>query len=214
MLHDASTLHPRLRDPAVIAAIREDWHQTRCLRIPAVLRPGLADEFHASALDGAFELFERREADVSVLIWRRFVSWAGTHPECEALITRDIPALLSELSGRDLQAPEGEGVAWDLFRKGCYLDAHTDQAPHRVVAWVVGLTRESWPASEGGHLEFLEPDHRTVRDRRPPGFDTLDAYSIYPMLRPHRVPLLTTHHTRLATNGWVSGPVRDPLEGG
>lgn len=214
VLHDATTLHPRLREPAGIEPIRRLWAEERCLRIDRVLRPGLADELHDSASSGPFELFERREADVSVLLWRRLVSWSEAHPELEAVLRRDLPALLSAVCGRTLTPPEGTGAAFDLFKKGCYLDAHTDQAPHRVVAWVLGLTRDRWPAAEGGHLEFLEPDHQTVRSSRPPGFDTLDAYAIYPMLRPHRVPLLTTHRTRLATNGWLGGEVADPLEGG
>jgi len=89
---------------------------------------------------------------------------------------------------------------------------HTDQGADRLVAYVIGLTRDEWPAEHGGHLEFLEPDEVTVKDRVAPGWGTLDLFCIYPLLRPHRIPLLKLPVTRLSINGWLSGELKGPEE--
>jgi len=215
------TLDPRLADPSHLADLKERWASSRRLRIEDALAPGLARALAEAATARPFHYFERHVNEVRALFWRQAVAWSTPRSEfapidaLRHLIGVDLPALATAITGQRLAAvqhDEADGVAFDLYTRGSYLDTHTDQGSERLVAYVIGLTDEAWPHEDGGHLEFLAPDESTVLDRIPPGFGTLDLFCIYPLVRPHRVPILTRHVTRLSVNGWLTGELVAPKE--
>jgi len=216
-------LHPRLVDPRALADLRAAWRQARWIRIDDALAPGLAEAIADAALAHAFEPVYRHEADVRCFFFRQVHAFARAASDVPAtfgpiarvhdLIVRALPALASAVTGQRLEAIDNAGVAIDCYTRGSYLDAHTDRGPGRLVAYVIGLTRDAWPASDGGWLERLAPDARTVIERVPPGFDTIDLFTIHPLLRPHRVSLLGAPVTRLSINGWLTGELVGPDEG-
>ncbi|MFO0744669.1 MAG: 2OG-Fe(II) oxygenase family protein [Myxococcota bacterium] len=219
MLDDAPTLHPRFRDPAVLGALRSRWAETRRLRIDDALAPGLADALAAAALAHRFAFFEKHVSEVHCLFWRQTHVYPrpgegssfGPIEEARRLFEVDLPALASAITGQALHGLGDDALVIDCYLRGSYLDVHTDQGADRLVAYVVGLTRDRWPADAGGHLEFLWPDEATVIDRVAPGFGTLDLFAIYPLVRPHRIPILTAPVTRLSINGWLAGEL-DPRD--
>lgn len=220
MIADAPTLHPRLADPAVLHALRDEWAATRRLRVHEALAPGLAAALAQAASEHPFTFFEKHVSEVRCVFWRQLQRFPeagegssfGPIEQARRLIQVDLPALVSAITGQALHASGGNGIAIDYYTRGSYLDAHTDQGADRLVAYVIGLTRDGWPAAAGGHLEFLEPDELSVHDRLAPGWDTLDVFCIYPLRRPHRIPLLTLPVTRLSINGWLSGELAGPGE--
>lgn len=224
-----STLSPHLSDPTHLAALRADWATRRRLRIPDALDPDLTDALVDLASSHPFQLFERHVSDVRALFWRqthRLPAPPATPPPSappeapvpealhalRELIDRDLPALASAITGQSLRAAAGDGIAIDFYTRGSYLDAHTDQGADRLIAYVIGLTADTWPHEDGGHLEFLAPDEHTVLDRVAPGYGSLDLFTIYPLTRPHRVPLLRRPVTRLSINGWLTGELAHPRE--
>lgn len=212
-----ATLHPRLADPAVLASLRDRWAATRRLRIDDALRPELAEELVDAAVALGFEYFEKHEGDVHALFYRQVQRYQGNArfapiAQARQLLEVDLPALASAITGQALHAADREGFAIDYYTRGAYLDAHTDRGPDRLVAFVVGLTEESWPAEDGGHLEFLAPDESTVVERVAPGFGSIDLFTVHPLIVPHRVPILRRPVTRLSINGWLTGEVAGPGE--
>lgn len=216
-LADLPTLHPRFADPAVVSELARAWVRERRLRVRDVLAPGLAARLADAALAHPFAFFERHVSDVRCVFWRQLQPYdAASTFEPLALARRlfedDLPRLASAITGQALRSQGDTALALDCYLRGSYLDTHTDQGRDRLVAYVVGLTRDRWPAELGGHLEFLWPDEETVIDRIEPGFDTLDLFQIYPLLRPHRIPILQARVTRLTVNGWLAGELLGPGE--
>lgn len=225
---EASTLHPRLLDPATLAALRSTWATARRLRIEDALDPDLADALVDLAASHPFSFFERDPSQASPgapYSEVRCVFWRQVHPlpdpaspaplalhRLRRFIDLDLPELASQITGQSLRAAAGTGVAIDFYTRGSYLDAHTDQGADRLIAYVVGLTADTWPEKDGGHLEFLGPDEHTVIDRIAPGYGSLDLFTVYPLTRPHRVPLLKRAVTRLSINGWLTGELKGPGE--
>lgn len=210
------TLAPRSAEQ--LAALRRTWAESRRVRISDALVPDLARDLALSASARPFHYFERHVNEVRALFWRQTVAWDTAPSEfapiaaLRHLIEVDLPALASAITGQALRAVQDQGVAFDLYTRGSYLDTHTDQGAERLIAYVIGLTEDAWPAEDGGHLEFLAPDESTVLDRIPPGFGTIDLFCIYPLVRPHRVPILTRQVTRLSVNGWLTGELVAPGE--
>lgn len=190
------------------------------MRIDDALAPGLALAIADAAMEHRFDVFDRHAADVRGFFFRQVQAYPtegatstfGPIARVRDLLVRDLPALATAITGQRLVAIDNDGIAIDCYTRGSYLDAHTDQGPGRLVAFVVGLTRERWPAEDGGWLERLAPDERTVIERVAPGFGTIDLFTIHPLLRPHRVSLLRTHVTRLSINGWLTGELVGPEE--
>ena len=219
-MSEPATLHPRLQDPAVLGELRARWATTRRLRIEDALAPGLAEVIVEAAGAHPFAFFEKHVSDVHCVFWRqeqRFprageASAFAAIGELRRLVEVDLPALASAITGQALRSAAGDGVSIDYYTRGSYLDAHTDQGADRLIAFVVGLTHGRWPAEGGGHLEFLAPDEETVIDRVAPGWGSLDLFCIYPLLRPHRIPLLRDNVTRLSINGWLTGALKGPEE--
>lgn len=213
-----ATLAARLREPTTLAALRARWVEGRRLRIPDALAPGLADAIVAAAGAQPFAFFERHVSEVHCVFWRQVqaLTQAPTTfapiAALRQLLLTDLPALASAITGQKLHASDADGFAIDYYTRGSYLDAHTDQGADRLVAFVIGLTREAWPAEDGGHLEFLEADERTVQARVAPGWGSIDLFCVYPLLQPHRIPILTRPVTRLSINGWLGGELYGPGE--
>jgi hypothetical protein len=212
------TLHPRLAEAGALDALSERWRTRRRMRIEDALAPGLAEAIVASAGQLPFSFFERHEGEIHCVLWRQPHALEGdargfaAMPELRRLLTVDLPALASAITAQALGPAPGGHFAIDYYTRGSYLDAHSDRGPDRLVAYVVGLTGERWPAERGGHLEFLAPDEETVIERVAPGFGSLDLFCIYPLTAPHRVPLLRDPVTRLSINGWLDGELKGPGE--
>lgn len=202
------TLEARLADPIEIDRLRAAWRKTKRIRVDDALRPEVADALLEGAAEHGFDFFEKHVSDVRCVFWRQTHVFGsdGFGPMALAtkLILDEIPRLVSAITGQALHG-SGAGFSIDYYTRGSYLDVHTDQGADRLIAYVVGLTADTWPAADGGHLEFLEADFETVAERVAPGFGTLDLFTVYPLLRPHRVPLLKKPVTRVSINGWLSG---------
>ncbi|MCW8140376.1 MAG: 2OG-Fe(II) oxygenase [Planctomycetota bacterium] len=207
-----TSLHPRLRDPAALAALARDYRASGGnLRVAGVLAPGLAEALPDLLLSLPFSAHHVQDDHVRCFFWRCVIAVPPEGPGAlpspldllGRFVTQDLPALASAISGRAVRGPVEDVLPACLYRKGSYLDAHEDHGVDRAVAFVLGLTRGAWPAEAGGHLEFLAEDRETVVERRPPGFDTLDLYDVRPVVRWHRVPLLLEHVERLTVSGWL-----------
>lgn len=198
--------HPAL-DDAAVAALRAAWQDAGSVRVAPVLddaaardvvdavraqphalavgRAGLGFQYHAYALvpeDGCEHLL------------CRFGRWLWT----------DGVALASAISGLALAPPPDRTFVCTRYDKGCYLDPHNDHDGARAVAFVLGLTEASWPAEDGGHLEFLATDAVGVRvvERRAPGWNTLDLFDVRGRDRVHAVPIVRRRVERRAVIGW------------
>lgn len=206
-----STLHPRLLDPGVLRDLARDFAATGNLRVEQVLAPGLADALPDVLRALPFSEHCEDDEHVRCFFWRCVIripgpSDASLPPPFDRLarfVKHDLPALASAITGRAVRGPTEDWIPVCLYRKGSYLDDHEDHGIGRAAAFVLGLTRDAWPAERGGHLEFLSPDRRAVVERRAPGFDTLDLYDVRPVVRWHRVPLLVEHAERLTVSGWL-----------
>ena len=119
----------------------------------------------------------------------------------------DVLRWVMACTGEALEPPEHPTLDSTLYTKGSYLDPHNDKAPQRRIAFVLGLTPTTWPADQGGHLEFLEQrdGRRRVVQRRQPGFNTLDLFDVHRQTAVHQIPLLTHAHERRAISGWFHG---------
>lgn len=217
-----ATLDPRLADAAALAPLRAEWAATRRLRLEHALDPKLTEALLDLSALHPFTFFERQpsqDSEVRCVFWRQVHALPDPDTPAPLVLHRlrrfievDLPALASAITGQALRAAAGSGVAIDFYTRGSYLDAHTDQGHDRLVAYVVGLTAETWPPEDGGHLEFLAPDEHTVLHRVAPGYGSLDLFTVYPLTRPHRVPLLKKPVTRLSINGWLTGELKGPGE--
>lgn len=207
-----STLHPRLRDPAVQDELRRAWSASGgSLRLEQLLAPGLA----ATLAEAALARFPFQGFHLPAgrgprgFFWRCVIDLAGERPEppldaAADFVLRDLPWLALAITGRTLRVPEPI-MGFCSYVKGCYLDAHEDEwVGEHATAWVVGLTRDAWPEAEGGHLTFLADDRTTPLGSRPPGWDTLDLYDVHPVSRWHAIPLLETHRERLTLSGLLT----------
>lgn len=196
-------LHPALDLPALATR----WQITRNLRIDDFLVPEAAEAL-ADALRGQPHTLRCGNGPLTFLYGECTLIPEPDcgHPTCAFArwwhgAGRGV---IEGLTGRALSSPPDARVVATLYGKGCYLDTHNDFDGHRAVAYVLGLTRTRWPADEGGHLEFLgvENGEVVVRERRAPGFNTLDLFEVCGSPPPHRIPIVTRHHERRAISGW------------
>jgi hypothetical protein len=130
---------------------------------------------------------------------------------CDHLLCRfgrwlwsDGAAWIGALTGIELMPPPGRTLVTTLFDKGSHLDPHNDWDGTRKVAFVLGLTEETWPAEDGGHLEFLDTDgkHIVVVESRPPGWNTLDLFDVRQPTCNHAIPILRRRAERRVISGW------------
>jgi Rps23 Pro-64 3,4-dihydroxylase Tpa1-like proline 4-hydroxylase len=201
-------LHPRLRDPAEIAALREAWQRAHALRIGRFLDDDAALALRDALRDCLHQLQTPHDDTLS------FQYWAFPQQpdlECDHVVCRtsrwlwtEGVAWVAELIGIELAGPEDRILVSTLYDKGSYLDPHNDWNGSRKVAYVLGLTEGSWPAEDGGWLEFLTADDDGVHvlERRPPGWNTLDLFDVRSPDRPHAIPIVRRRLERRAISGW------------
>ncbi len=205
-------LHPRLLEPDVLRRLAADYAAAGgTIRVSEVLAPGLAGVLPDALRGLPFSAHCEQDEHVRCFFWRCIVAIPG--PEEEPLpapldrlgrfVKHDLPALASAITGRRVLGPTEDWIPVCLYQKGSYLDEHEDHGVGQATAFVLGLTRGAWAPEAGGHLEFLADDRVTLLERRAPGFDTLDLYDVRPVVRWHRVPLLTEHVERLTVSGWL-----------
>ncbi|HTM21629.1 MAG TPA: 2OG-Fe(II) oxygenase family protein [Kofleriaceae bacterium] len=196
-------LHPRLRDPDAVAALADAFAASGSLRIDSVLDERAAATLADALAAQPFALKSPR-GDLRFLYYEHaFVPETGCdHPTCAAgrWLWSEAAALAGRLAGAALGPPVDRMVTATLYSRGCYLDAHNDTDGSRALAFVLGLTRDTWPAERGGHLEFLHG--LAVRERRAPGWNTLDLFDVRAPRHTHRVPMLLDPVLRLAVSGW------------
>ncbi|MBP8810663.1 MAG: 2OG-Fe(II) oxygenase [Kofleriaceae bacterium] len=205
-------LSDRWRDPAVVAEAAAAWRARPNLRLTDLL----ADDAIAALHDAVAALphpLEARAApdfayqygavasppeDACDHVWCQFARWWWTEGV----------ALASAITGRALAPPADRALMSTRFRRGSYLDPHNDHDGARVIAYVVGLTRASWPAEHGGQLEFLavEDGQVVVTERRAPGWNTLDLFDVTGTAHLHQVSIVTADVERRALPGWFYGP--------
>jgi hypothetical protein len=185
------------------------------LRVPGFLSADLAGTLRDALRHQQMSL---ERSPIGLFQYFHYPFWPDDdceHPLCAFArwLRTDGAAWVSAITGRDLVSPPDEIFVGFWYGKGCWLDAHNDFGKGRAVAFVIGLTAEPWPESDGGWLEFLDADHRVI-ERRPPGFGTVDLFDVSHRRAIHRVPMVRTHRERLTISGWfyprVPGEGIDP----
>lgn len=207
-------LAAELKDPTRFAELQAAWRQRGRLRIEGFLAEGEAEALRAELREQPFELrVPGPDEFLSMQYWSFALTPARAEvPRCAAFLRwfygegRD---WLGELTGRSLARPIDDKVVGTLYAKGCYLDTHNDAREGRSLAFVLGLTQGSWPAEEGGHLEYLRFEEGQVRveERCAPGWNTLDLFPADPAPL-HRIPLMSEQHERRAITGWFEAAER------
>lgn len=203
-------LHPDLATEEAAQAIRDRWRAEASLRIS----PFLAEDRASAILDAlrpqAFTLMATVSANLSFQYFAFALRPDETcdHVLCEfgRWLWSHGTEWLSGVTGLDLGPPSSRLVQSTLYTRGCYLDPHNDHDNVRQVAFVFGLTSEPIAEDAGGSLEFLDKDdrgHVTVRERRLPGWNTLDIFDVRTPVRQHRIPLVVRPMERRAITGWL-----------
>jgi hypothetical protein len=202
-------LAPRWEDPVLRDETASIWQRTRSLRIDGLL----VDEDARALRDALRGLpHELRGGGNSPSFAFQYGSLGNIpEPDCDHMLCQfgrwwwSIGlAFVNDITGMSLHPPEDRMVVSTLFQRGSFIDPHNDYDRVRRCAFILGLTEATWPASEGGHLEFLEMDGSEVRvcERRAPGWNTLDLFDVTGTDRVHQVPILTRDVERRAFSGW------------
>jgi hypothetical protein len=202
-------LGERWRDPATIAAAARAWRARPNLRLEglladdtiAALRDTVAALHHplvaASAPDYAYQYgaVASPPEDGCDHAWCQFARWWW----------QDGVALIDAVTGERLRPPRDRVLMSTELRRGGFLDPHNDFDGARRVAYVLGLTRDSWAPALGGHLEFLAvvDGRAVVTERRAPGWNTLDLFAVDRDPPLHQVPIVTANVERRAITGWL-----------
>lgn len=201
-------LHPSLTDERTIDHLRAHWHTRGSLRVAPFLAEDTAEELHGAVQQQPLTLQAPPPSTFNFQYWAYAFQ---PEPACDHLLCRvgrwlfsDGAAWVSALTGLRLGPPADRVLMTTLYSRGSYLDAHNDHDGARQVAYILGLTRDTWPAEHGGHLEFLRADERSVHviERRPPGWNTLDLFDVRRPVHLHRVPILRRRAERRAITGW------------
>ena len=199
-------LHPIWNEPGAVAALTEHWEETRNLRIEPLLAEEVASELLERLESQPYRLQSAsRDGALALQYWGLGMLPGGEMADFVTWLHGDLGAWIAGWTRRKLAPPADGQLLSTLYTKGCYLDPHNDYDGERELAYVLGLTPASWPAEEGGWLEFLEPSGRTigVAERRPPGWNTLDLFDVsQPTCPAHRVSLLTGRQHRRVVAGW------------
>lgn len=207
----AQTPNPLLT-PTRLTACANAWAEHNSLRLIEVLPQKLAEATADAILNTPLQSYHQHDEHIRCFMWRAVLPYDPKAPgelhapfgEIASWLQHDLPALATALTGRRVHPPTHSAVPLCVFRKGCYLDTHNDYSSGAAIAWVLGLTRESWDLDLGGSLEFVSNrEGSDVLERRRPGFNTLDLYTVHPVARWHRVPLLRTDVLRVTVSGWL-----------
>ena len=192
------------------AELRAAWAERRSLRIEQFLDEAVARELRDAIVDLPYRLdapppgmFRYQYSSVTLALEEdcdhatcRFGRWLWS----------DGLARIAAITGMTLVPPPGRQLVAHLYEQGSYLDPHNDFDGRRKVAFILGLTQQegAWPASDGGHLEFLAFDEHGARvtERRAPGWNTLDLFDVTGIERIHQVPVITRAVQRRTFAGW------------
>lgn len=203
-------LHPSIE--ARVPALQATWREHGSLRIDSFLRDEVATELADSLRSLPHTIHSGAPPGLGFLYYELALT---PEPSCDHVTCRagrwlfaDGLAWVAALTAVPLAPPPDGRLIATLYGKGGYLDPHNDVDGSRAIAYVIGLTRGKWPAEEGGHLEFLDArgDRIAVRERRAPGWNTLDLFDVRTIGRTHRIPMVTEHHERRAVSGWFHRP--------
>lgn len=202
-------IHPDLLAPGATDALAAAWAERGSLRIAPLLAPEAAEAVEAALMQQPMSLLSPAPGGFRYQYWAlSYHPDETTDPTLAALgrwIHGGLAALCSKLTGRRLGPPADGRLLSTLYTRGCYLDPHNDADGRRSVAYVIGLSRPSWPASEGGHLEFLSVSGGAVvvSERRLAGWNSLDLFDVSARAPLHRVPPLLTDRQRRVFAGWL-----------
>ena len=188
--------------------LRQQWNDTRNIRIDDFLDADFAAAVLTALREVPHTFAEQTVPDLKFQygIHRNYPDVACDHTLC--ILNRgwytDVLRWVVELAGHPLAPPTDGTLISTHYGKGSYLDPHNDKGPTRRIAFILGFTPETWPAEHGGHLEFLDGRDGDVfiRERRAPGFNTLDLFDVQQEHMTHQVPLLLDHYERRAVSGW------------
>ena len=187
--------------------LQAQWGQDENLRIEHVLADDVAHRWADAILQCPLRSYFQHDEHIRCFMWRCTFTPENTPPEltdAAKWVNTTLPNLLTQLTGRTIGPPNPPSLPLAVYRKGSYLDTHNDFGAGPSLAWVLGLTRDPWTEADGGCLEFMESQQsETVLERRLPGFNTLDVYTVHPRDRWHRVSLVRTHGHRVTLSSWL-----------
>ena len=192
-------LHPELRAPA--------W--TGSVRIAPFLDDAVIAALREEIRAASHELQVMTRIDFAYQYWQHTYvpDEACDHVMCRfgRWLWSDGAAWIADYTGIACAAPPERQVVATHYDKGSFLDPHNDTNNERKVAFVLGLTIDTWPAEEGGWLEFLSSDGVavSVAERRPPGWNTLDVFDVRAPTRSHAIPIVRRRAERRAISGWL-----------
>ena len=195
--------------------MRDKWQRTRNLRLTSLFEPQAFQAVYQALPFLPFSLAYSSQADFGYRYWKApFANRATTHASLQPLIDWLLgPGTdwVAELTHSPIQPPQWDGLAACLFTKGSYLERHNDRDGSRAIAFVIGLTPETWPAQDGGHLRFYASDSAPhFTEERPPGYNTLDLFDVEAGACWHSVSMLRHHRQRYTLSGWFHSPAPSP----
>ena len=191
--------------------LQQHWRRDESIRIEGILPDDVAHQWAQTILRCPLRSYLQHDEHIRCFMWR--CTFTPDTLPTELMATADwvnhtLPHYLSELTGLNIGALQPPSLPLAVFRKGSYLDTHNDFGNGPSIAWVLGLTSEPWTDEDGGCLEFMADQHsETVIERRLPGFNTLDVYTVFPHPRWHRVSIVKTHKHRVTISSWL--PILD-----
>ncbi len=207
-----SWLNPSLKSPTEIEGLGRRWKEHPNLRIRSFLSENHVLSLWTELSHRALHFHTTTPGNFRYQYWADAVHIDNEQNPVVASFARwlytDALSWISQWSEQALTPPEDRQFLTTLFTQGCYLDPHNDADGKRAIAFVLGLTRERWKEEEGGCLTFLEADDTNVSlvERRPPGWNTLDLFSVHNRTYLHEVQLLRTDRKRRAMAGWFYLP--------
>ena len=203
-----SWLNPLHARESAISELEQRWNTHPNLRIHDFLTEEASTELHAALSKRTLFFHTTRPGSFRYQYWADAIH-IDTEPDPQAgsfarWLYSEAMDWIGAWTGQALHPPPDRQLITTLYTRGCYLDPHNDADGKRAIAFVIGLTPETWPESEGGSLEFLESDSKNVRiaESRAPGWNTIDLFSVHDRTFVHRVPMLRTDRYRRALAGW------------
>lgn len=193
------------------AELQTLWQSKRKLRLEYAFDADIINAVYQALPQLPFALSHSKATDLGFQYWKAALDGGHSLPPPIHNLVEWLsgPAIgwVSEITGCLLGRVPTHGMAACLYTKGSFLETHNDLDATRVIAFVVGLTPTSWPASEGGHLCFHAGQHATEPvEQRPPGYNTLDLFDVQKGDCWHSVPIVRSHLQRYTIAGWFHRP--------
>jgi len=202
-------LHPDLESKSAQQDILQRWQQNPDLRLSPFLSNEAAAVLLADLQSRPFQLSAPTPGCFRYQYWILGIPFSTTEESPLGEFCRWFSVqgahFFSACTGSSLRLKEKEQLLSTLYTRGCYLDPHNDYDGLRSVAYIIGLTAESWPSHLGGWLEFLQAEQDTVRitEARPPGWNTIDLFDVSRTSFLHQVSMLLEDRKRRAITGWL-----------